>query len=124
VNNDLESRLREALAPLAPRNELTEKLIAGVTGKPAPDKVTSPFDRPARRTWQASTRWWPVGLAAAVLVGVGIQQYVQQIHEREVGFEARRQVVLALRMTSQKLDLAYRAVRAQTSSDGIDRSGI
>jgi len=51
-----------------------------------------------------------------VLIGVGLQNRLQVRRERENGLEARRQVVEALRVTSQKLDLAYEIVKSQSSS--------
>jgi hypothetical protein len=61
--------------------------------------------------------WWlSAGLAAAVLVAVGAFQYQRAAHEREAGLEARREVIEALRVTTQKLDLAYRTVRTQSNA--------
>jgi hypothetical protein len=39
---------------------------------------------------------------------------MQQARERANGLEARRQVVEALRMTSQKLNLAYETVKSES----------
>jgi hypothetical protein len=116
VNTDLESRLRDALGPVTPRDELTRKLLAGVVGEPAPTAPGTRVAAPRSRARRLAMRWWPVGLAAALVVGIGVQQHLQRVHEREAGQLARRQVIEALRLTSEKLDLAYRTVRAQGSS--------
>jgi hypothetical protein len=129
MSDDLESRLRDALRPVPPRSELTEQLIARLTGEPgapgtsgASGATAAPLTAAARAAPVASERrlrrpiWWlPLGLAASLLLAVGIQSE----HEREQrakGLEARRQVIEALRVTNQKLDLAYRAVRDESQS--------
>jgi hypothetical protein len=58
-----------------------------------------------------------------LLIGVGLQGRMQLRRERENGLEARRQVVEALRVTSQKLDLAYEIVKSQSSSFADDNPG-
>jgi hypothetical protein len=105
MKKDLESRMRDALRPVAPDEALTRKLIAQAGTRAS-----------AGRRRSAGPFWWLGGVAAALIVGIGVQQHVR--HERELanGLEARRQVLQALQMTSQKLDLAYAAVKNESSS--------
>jgi len=100
--------------PIAPSAALEKKLIAAVTDKPALAPVKTRWF--GRRGAHARARWLTIGAAACVLIAVGMQHRLQQRDERENGFEARRQVVEALRMTSQKLDLAYEIVKSQSAS--------
>jgi hypothetical protein len=120
MSQDLESRLRAALRPVAPGDDFAHKLMARVTA-PAPVQ-------PRRfRTWGGikPNAWWiSAGLAASLLLAVGVQRYAQESRERENGLEARREVVEALRVTSQKLNLAYEAVKSQSSSLGGEKSGV
>jgi hypothetical protein len=102
MKKDIESRLRDALRPVAPRDEFTRKLIARVGTKPAASAA-----RPL---------WWLGGIAASLLIAAGAQQHVRAQRELANGLEARRQVMQALALTSQKLDLAYEAVKKQSSS--------
>jgi hypothetical protein len=97
--SDFEERLRQALRPLDPGEDFTARVLARVAADvPA---------RPARRL-QRQLRWLPVALAAS-LVAVIVMRI--QYREREIqGLEARRQLIEALEVTSQKLDLAYRIV--------------
>lgn len=113
MSQELESRLRAALRPIAPSAALEKKLIAAVTDKPAFTPVKSGWLRSGAHS---RVRWLSIGAAACVLIAVGMQHRLQQRDERENGFEARRQVVEALRMTSQKLDLAYEIVKSQSAS--------
>jgi hypothetical protein len=62
-------------------------------------------------------------MAASLLVAAGIQHQLQVRHERERGLEARREVIEALRVTSQKLNLAYEVIKNQSSSPADDKPG-
>jgi hypothetical protein len=97
MNDDLESQLRAALRPVAPPSDLRDRILAGL---PAP--------RP-----QARRRglWWGSGVAASLLLALGIYSHVQNVRETAAGMEARREVLQALRVTHQKLDLAYQSVK-------------
>ncbi len=113
MNEDLESRLRAALRPLAPRLDFTEDLIARVSADQPSEATARGF---GGRTRRAPAWWLPASLAASLLIGAGIHTHLRQQHERAGGLEARRQVIEALRVTSQKLDLAYETINSQSSS--------
>ena len=108
MNNDIESRLRDALRPTEPSQEFTQRLIARIGTGPAAAQRRA---RPAARQL-----WWLAGLAASLLVAVGVQQHLRAERELAQGLEARRQVLQALQMTSQKLDIAFEAVKHQSSA--------
>jgi len=63
-------------------------------------------------------------MAASLLIAAGIQHHLQERRETERGLEARRQVIEALRVTSQKLNLAYEAIKSQSSSLADDQPGV
>jgi uncharacterized membrane protein YdfJ with MMPL/SSD domain len=113
MSQDLESQLRAALRPIAPSAALEKKLIASVTGKPALAAETGRF---LRRGGHSRARWLSIGAAACLLIAVGMQYRLHERDELENGLEARRQVVEALRMTSQKLDLAFEIVKSQSTA--------
>jgi hypothetical protein len=104
VSEDLESQLRAALRPAAPRDKFTQALSGRIE--------SANGVRPRRR----AAAWLTVSLAASLLVAVGVRQHVQDQRNRESGLEARRQVIEALRVTSQKLDLAYEAIKSQSAA--------
>lgn len=112
MNDDLESKLRAALRPVAPSADFTRRLIAQAEAK-AEATAAAP---PAPRRSLSQPLWWASGLAATLLIAFGVQQHVREQREVANGLEARRQVLQALQMTSQKLDLAYEAVKSQSSS--------
>ena len=122
MKKDLESELRDALRPVAPSAEFTRRLIAQVEAK-AQAKATSAAVTPAARRSRFQPLWWASGLAATLLIAFGVQQHVREQRELANGLEARREVLQALQMTSQKLDLAYEAVKNQSSSLVDSESG-
>jgi hypothetical protein len=111
MSMDLESRLRVALRPVTPNEMFTRKLLARVVAGQAKTQQR----RFAWRGGQASAWWLSAGLAASLLLAVGVQHRLEE-QARQRGMEARREVVEALRMTSQKLNLAYEAVQSQASA--------
>src|SRR5579862_1951299 len=102
MSSDIESQLKAALRPVAPREQFSERLIAQVMMGNAQIK-------PRRLTTARNPlAWWlSASLAASVLLGIGVHQHLQERRMQQSGLEARREVLKALRMTSQKLDLAY-----------------
>lgn len=121
MNEKLESRLRAALRPVAPSDEFTRDLIARVAAdrRSSSDARSAHGRRPRARGW-----WLSASMAASLLVAAGIQHQLQERHERERGLEARREVIEALRVTSQKLSLAYEAIKNQSSPPADDKPGI
>ena len=113
MSEEFESRLRAALRPVAPSDDFTRDLIARITAEQTPQSAKRPLNRQRRG---ASARWFAAAAAASLLIAVGVQQHLRQQHDRAQGLEARRQVIEALRVTSQKLDLAYQAVKSESSS--------
>jgi hypothetical protein len=116
MNTDLESRLRAALRPVRPDETFSRTLLANVMAAHGAERR-----RFGRRAPGAA--WWlSAGLAASLLLTVGVQHHLEE-QARQRGMEARREVVEALRVTSQKLNLAYEAVQRQASSLTEDTSG-
>jgi negative regulator of sigma E activity len=108
MSDELERMLRRALRPVDPGEDFTARVIARVSTEP----------RPLRARWRHVV-WIPLGLAAsAILVVVGIHGWNQR--QKETGLAARAQVLEALRVTSEKLDLAYRLINtpSQPASNG------
>jgi hypothetical protein len=116
MKNDIESRLRAALRPVAPTEDFTRRVIAQATAKSA---------RSADRSGGAAARrlWWLSGIAASLLIAAGVYQHQRAQREVADGLEARRQVLQALALTSQKLDLAYETVKSRSSSLGDPEAG-
>jgi hypothetical protein len=112
MTDDLESKLRDALRPAAPSEDFDRRLLARLTAAQS-EPVMRRGRFASRTTW-----WFSAAMAATVILAVGVQHHRAVEENREKGLEARRQVMQALRVTNDKLDLAYRAVREQSSMSG------
>ena len=112
MSEDIEAQMRAALRAVAPREEFSQKLVADVTGR----------HHEARKSGRLASRlrplawWFSASLAVSVVLAVGVHQHLEQQRLRQSGLEARREVMEALRVTSQKLNLAYEAVKSQSTS--------
>jgi hypothetical protein len=119
MSEDIESQMRAALRTVAPREEFSQQLVANVTSRrPTPRKPRRVAARLHPMAW-----WFSASLAASVLLAVGVHQHLEQQRLQQSGLEARREVMQALRVTSQKLNLAYEAVKSQTTSLTDEQSG-
>jgi hypothetical protein len=121
MSEDLDSRLRAALHPLAPSDEFTQNLIAHVTAD-QDSRASAPVAR--GRKPKASAWWLSVSMAASLIIATAIQHQLHERRDKERGIEARREVIEALRVTSQKLDLAYEAIRSQSASPDDEKPGV
>jgi hypothetical protein len=119
MSKDIESEMRAALRPVAPSEEFSQMLVANVASqRPA---ALKPRRVPSGRhplVW-----WFSASLAASVVLAVGVHQHLEQQRLQQSGLEARREVLQALRVTSQKLNLAYEAVKNQSTSLTDEKSG-
>jgi hypothetical protein len=120
MSKEIESRMRAALRPVAPSDEFSQRLLTQVALPRAPQ----PKPRRSGVGGLHPLAWWlTASLAASVILAVGVHQHLQQQRLQQSGLEARREVVEALRLTSQKLNLAYEAVKSQSRSLTDEQSG-
>jgi uncharacterized protein HemX len=115
MTDDLERQLRRLLKPVDPGEELTRRIMSRVDEERAA-RVADPAPAVGRghpgdrRTWPRPA-WRYTALAASIaLIALGVTFHEQQQRQRRAGLEARAQVLAALQVTSEKLDLAYRLV--------------
>lgn len=113
MTRDLDELLRSGLRPVDPGESFTRQVMARIERERA-----APV---ARRPRPRLFRWASAALAASAVVAVVTFHQVQERRERMEGLEAREQLLKALRVTSEKLDLAYQGV--QTPSRGQDENG-
>ncbi len=119
MSKDIESQMRAALRPMAPSEGFSQKLIARVTL----EQAAPPKRRIAATDLHPIAWWFAASLAASVILAVGVHQHLELQRVQQSGLEARREVLEALRMTSQKLNIAYEAVKSQSTSLTDERSG-
>jgi hypothetical protein len=111
MSNELNERLRAALRPIDPGEGFTQKVLAQVASQPAPMSARAQ----TRLAWfaHAPEGRWLSAAAMVTFLAVGIViAHGWQVRRAQGGLEARRQVIEALRVTSDNLDVAYRVVRS------------
>lgn len=101
MSEPLEQALREALRAPDPGEVFTRRVLGRL---------------PATRAAGLRRYAWPVGIAASVLLAVGVQQQITTQRARAEGLRAKQELLEALRVTSGKLDLAYEAVAKENES--------
>lgn len=120
---NFEDELRQHLRPVDAPAGFAERLMAAL---PAQQKPTVVAIRP--KAMRPSLRQFgiPAALAASLLGAVFFGMHVandRALREEQEGIAASQQLMQALRVTSQKLDLAYEAVNnPPTAGDEENRS--
>ena len=110
MSKDFEQQLRDALRPVDPEKGFEQRVMARVAQ-----------ERSQRRT--KVTRWVSVALAASVAFAAILGTHEWQLRREQEGLEARKQLLEALRLTGEKLDVAYQAVNRQAPEPTDDGSG-
>jgi hypothetical protein len=106
-----DDELKRALAPEDPGEAFTARVLEGVNGNATPAKAPAASLATAAAA-AAAARWRMVlAIAASLLItiggGIAWMRHVQYVQEGE---RARAQVLLALRLTSEKLNVVHAAV--------------
>jgi hypothetical protein len=115
MNDDIENELRRLLRPLEAPTGLAERVMRALPEQRAPAPVVAlSVVQPASLAsgWRRITV--PATLAASLVVAVILGQHVARERvedEQRAGLAASRELMQALRVTSQKLDAAYQAVQ-------------
>ena len=121
MNENFENELRNALRPVDAPEGLADRIMrslplrdAAPVVAPAPALVPKAPVRAPRRYWMPGAL--AASLLAAVLAGTHMAEVRDERIAREEGFAARQELLQALRLTSEKLDLAYQAVQTPAKS--------
>jgi hypothetical protein len=112
MSDHLDNQLRDALRPVDPGEEFTQRVMLRVAHD----------TRRSRWLMPAGLQWLSVTLAAAVVLGLLIA-HDWQVRREQQGLEARKQLLEALRVTGEKLDLAYRVVNDEAHVAAGEHSG-
>ena len=114
MSENFEHELRRALRPVDAPAGFTERVMRALPETREPAIVSQ---EPAQRMMKRFAI--PMAFAAALVLSVILGQHVAQVQDqrmadeqRAAGLAASRELMQALHVTSQKLDLAYQAVQA------------
>jgi negative regulator of sigma E activity len=123
MNDNLENELRRRLRPVDAPEGFTDRLMAALPAERKPTVVE--FKPKAVRSFPRQFGM-PAALAASLLFAVVGGVYFANLRahrEEQEGIAASKELMQALRVTSQKLDLAYEAVNSPpTAGDEENRS--
>jgi hypothetical protein len=111
IHENFEDELRRHLRPVDAPDGFTERLMRALPADAKPVLVSS-NSAPRARVRQFGM---PAALAASLLVAVMVGKHVAVERERvaeQQGREASLELMRALRLTSEKLDIAYQAVQS------------
>jgi hypothetical protein len=114
MTDDFEDELRQALRPVKAPAGFSERVMRALPERR--DRVEIPM---AVKAAPRSPNYWqrlraPAALAASLMLAVVLGQQMafhNQRREDAAGLAASQELLQALRVTSQKLDLAYQAVK-------------
>jgi hypothetical protein len=126
MTDAFERKLRGALKPVDPGEDFAAGVIARLSESDKagdlPDSDVSRFTTPTRPTHRLMGRWLAVAMAASIVIAVVVGVRIREEHEREAGRRATEQLREALKVTSEKLNLAYRVVHDQSQDTTPDKS--
>jgi uncharacterized protein HemX len=115
MSNDLDDDLRAALRPVDPGERFTQSVLA---------RVAAESTRSTRgpRSHTTTLRWASVALAISLVMGI-LVTHQWQVRRTQRGLEARQELIQALQLTGEKLDLAYRVVNDEEHAERAAEPG-
>lgn len=109
MNDPLDEDLRRALRPVDPGDDFTHAVMQRVQSR----RVVPIANLRTRPKIVRVLPWAPAALAASLLMAIVMtHEHRKEQQELAEGLRARQELLLALRVTSEKLDLAYQAVQS------------
>lgn len=120
MSKDLDESLRSALRPVDPGERFTRNVMAAVAQDSSRQDSAARSDDTSRADGAAPSRgaapkprtafrWTSATLVVSLVVAV-VSTHQWQVRRQERGLQARRQLIQALQLTGEKLDLAYQVV--------------
>ncbi len=104
--NPLDDELKSALRPSDPPAGFSRRVLARIEAASEERAKQKPWPARVARAFRFSGVRWAAAAAACLLVGIGIVQYRRYQRVKAEGEMARAQVMLALRIASDKLNVA------------------
>ena len=127
MSENFENELRRALRPVDAPAGFTERVMRALPARREPALAPVVSEPPARRLMKRFGI--PMAFAAALVLSVILGQHVADVQDRRMaeereaaGLAASRELMQALHVTSQKLDLAYQAVKSPPPPAGDEEN--
>lgn len=126
MSENFENELRRALRPVDAPAGFTDRVMRALPAQREPAPV---MDEPSAQRRLMKRFGIPMAFAAALVLSVVLGQHVADVQERRMaderaaaGLAASHELMQALRVTSQKLDLAYQAVKTPPRPAGDEEN--
>lgn len=107
-DQDLELALRRLLTPTDPGELFTQRVLSRL---PVADQ---PRTLPRRRARARRAAWVSAALAASIVLAVAVRYQALERREVAQGLRAKHELLIALRVTNQQLDLAHHSLEDQS----------
>lgn len=107
---NLKNDLKRALRSESPAPGFACRVLARIEAEERPLRAVR--ERSRSRHW-----WWRAAAASVMLIALAGVWTAHEIRERREGERAREQVLLAMRITGEKVHIARQEVRAIGSQD-------
>ncbi|HLY60950.1 MAG TPA: hypothetical protein VKV95_09390 [Terriglobia bacterium] len=114
--NPLDQELKNALRRQEPSADFTQRVMAGLQPEPAPD---SRWGEAIRNLLRFPSLRWATAAALCALLTIGGLAYRRHQQTVTQGEMARAKVMLALHITSSKLNVALRGVQRADRRDQV-----
>jgi hypothetical protein len=117
MTEDIENELRRRLRPVEAPEGFADRVMRALPTDVKPAVIIS-LPTP-RRSWMRQFGM-PTALAASLLAAVMLGRYSaeqRELRAEREGLEASRELMQALRLTSDKLDIAFEAVQSLQPAD-------
>jgi hypothetical protein len=120
MSEDFEQNLRRALRRESPGEDFAARVVSRLDADPAKDGASQGTRVPrihATRFRMLRSRWLPAALAASIIAAVGVLQLRQHSLEAERADQARTQLLQALAIASQNVNIVRAAVAREEDPD-------
>ena len=115
MTDELDKALQRALRPQRPNVDFAERIVARLDSSAAPPAPTARLYFMRSRAFRS--RWLPAALAACLIAGIGIIQMRQHALDAARANQARAQLLQALSIASDNLNIVRAAVAREEHPD-------
>jgi len=115
MTDEFEEALHRALRPQPPREDFSARVLARLDSSEVAPALAAHLDSLRRRVFHS--RWLPAALAACLIAGIGLFQLRQHALDVERANQARAQLLEALSIASENINIVRAAVAREENPD-------
>lgn len=115
MTDEFDEALRRALRTRSPGEDFADRIVARLDSNAASAAPTARFHFMRSRAFRS--RWLPAALAACLIAGIGVVQLRQRALDAERANQARAQLLEALSIASDNVNIVRAAVAREEHPD-------